>query len=222
MFFVVGETLTFTDTANIDGTYAWALVDEPDEQSSTLGGAATDTATLVIDPNTEGQTYKLRATRTTTTGDEIGELLFAVSIVGLFAGARFPGYLEQDDTRAGATEATWNAASNTKGWHRAAVDILQRFVRQIRAYLKPDVSGAPVVVNLPAIDSTIDGGTHVVIDALENATANNVTITPDGSDTIATAPNSLLIDADGGAVTLIPDSDTSTWFVAGGQGYTAT
>ena len=223
----VGETITFDDTANVSGAYTSTIEDAPPAQSTALAGAATATPSLLIDAGTELETFRFQMVRATATGDEVGELLFSIEedIVAepgfYLTGHRLSGYLERDDVRAAATEAVWNEGGNDKGWHPDDTAALKALILRLRQWFKPDNSGGPVTVNLPAISALNDGVPHVVVDSREAATASNITIAPDGSDTIATAPTSLDIDADGGAVTLMPDFAQTAWMIVGGQGFTA-
>lgn len=86
--------------------------------------------------------------------------------------------------------------------------------------LPVDLSGGPANAQLPNITAATP--VYYVYDQQQNAGANLGTILPDGSDSIAGAPTSLVLDTDGAGITLAPDATTNTWFIAGGQGYTAT
>lgn len=78
-------------------------------------------------------------------------------------------------------------------------------------HISCDSTGGAFAVTLPAA-STIPAGTHLTIkDAADQASANNVTITPNGTDTIDNASN-LLLTANGESFTLVCDG-VSNWEV---------
>lgn len=72
-----------------------------------------------------------------------------------------------------------------------------------------DTSSAANTLTLPAATNAM---TVVIKDKSLNAANNNITITPDGTDTIDGANSNYVIDANGVSVTLISDG-TSAWYV---------
>ena len=153
--YIVGETITFDDPANGGAsTHLWQLIDKPPEQSSALVGPTTATPTLVIDAGVEGGTFRIRYTAD---GTEVGELLFAVQTTSVdVLNQRVPGYLEQDDARAAATEATWNAASNTQGWFPALYALLKAIIAAFAGTFRKTVSGEVNALTLKATPVAAD------------------------------------------------------------------
>lgn len=74
-----------------------------------------------------------------------------------------------------------------------------------------DTSSAVATVNLPASDSLTPGTIVTVNDEGGNAATNNITIAPDGTDTIDGAASSVAISADNGTVKLYTNG-AGAWF----------
>ena len=78
-------------------------------------------------------------------------------------------------------------------------------------YLDADTTGGVVTLNLPAANSLgAKGGlTYIITDATRNATVNNITIVPNGSDTIQ-GLSALVLDKSGDSYTIHSDG-VSNW-----------
>ena len=74
-------------------------------------------------------------------------------------------------------------------------------------HISVTTTSVAITLNLPAI---VDGTVYHIKDQDENAFGNNITITPDGSDTIENAA-SLVISANGTCITIIGNSTTNNW-----------
>lgn len=74
--------------------------------------------------------------------------------------------------------------------------------------------GAPTTVNLPTSASRLtqpqDRTAIRIVDGKYDAATNNITIVPNGAETIAGGA-SYIIDSNGGSITLTPLSDGSGW-----------
>lgn len=77
-------------------------------------------------------------------------------------------------------------------------------------YLSVDCSGGAKTINLPAVATAGDGRVIVVKDASGDAAANNITITPNGAETIDEQANAILI-ANYVAINLMANTTTSNW-----------
>lgn len=78
-------------------------------------------------------------------------------------------------------------------------------------YVDYTVTGA-VTINLPSFASTRDGQEYVIADTGGNASVNNITITPAGSNTIGLA-GSKVISTNGGSVTIKGDNSKTNWII---------
>lgn len=184
--YIVGETITFDDPANPGAsTHLWQLVDKPVEQSSALSSTTVASPTLLIDAGVEGGTYRIRYTAD---GTEVGELLFAVQTTSAdIPNERIGGYLEQDDARAAATEATWNASSNTKGWFPGIYSLLKAIIAAFAGVLHKATAGE---INAMTPKATVVAADKIVIEdsasswAKKSATLTDL-INAGGSSTLA-------------------------------------
>jgi len=78
-------------------------------------------------------------------------------------------------------------------------------------YVDYTATGA-VTINLPAFASTRDGQEYVIADTGGNASVNNITITPAGSNTIGLA-GSKVISTNGGCITIKGDNSKTNWII---------
>lgn len=74
-------------------------------------------------------------------------------------------------------------------------------------HISVTTASTAITLNLPAI---IDGTEYHVKDQDENAAGKNITVSPDGSDTVENAA-SLVINTNGASVTLVGNSTTNNW-----------
>jgi hypothetical protein len=100
---------------------------------------------------------------------------------------------------------------------RAGLDIVNTSSFNIKTTTKMIVSvqytnTGICTVNLPAIDSTTDEYMWYIKDDDINAGTNNITINPDGSDTIETA-SSYVMDEDGQGILIYADRNLANWIV---------
>ena len=77
-------------------------------------------------------------------------------------------------------------------------------------YLSVDTSSHAVTVNLLSIASIASGQTVHIKDSRENAQNNNITVNPDGSDTIDQEPQ-IIIVASGTSVSIKANTSTNNW-----------
>lgn len=74
------------------------------------------------------------------------------------------------------------------------------------------VSVVPATINLPPVADRDNTRPIIVVDGAVGSADDNITIAPDGSETIV-GLTEWLINFDGGAVTLWPRPDDAGWFV---------
>ncbi|MEM8575530.1 MAG: hypothetical protein AAGF48_12945 [Pseudomonadota bacterium] len=74
------------------------------------------------------------------------------------------------------------------------------------------VTAVPATINLPAVASRADSRWIKIVDGTVGAGSNNITITPNGSETIL-GQSEWKINFDGGEITLWPRPDDAGWFI---------
>lgn len=74
-------------------------------------------------------------------------------------------------------------------------------------------SGSATEVLLPAAAGRDASRPVKIVDAKGDASTNNITINPDGSETIAVLLTEYKIDFDGGSVDLWPNPDGDGWYI---------
>jgi len=74
-------------------------------------------------------------------------------------------------------------------------------------HISVTTASTAITLNLPAI---VNGTIYHIKDQDENSSGENITVSPDGSDTIENAA-SLVISADGTCITIIGNSTTNNW-----------
>jgi hypothetical protein len=77
-----------------------------------------------------------------------------------------------------------------------------------------DTQSVAQTVTLPSVATWAEVTDYCIVDIGANASTNNITITPDGSDTINGVAAGMLIEVDGGTVFLRKHTSTG-WRVVG-------
>lgn len=142
-------------------------------------------------------------------GDATGKLLTAAKMLTLQNGTMF----DLDDD--GIVDASENLDLVDK---TAITDADSPYtVTEDDKLVEGDASGGPIAVTLPA---GVDGQVYTFKDGEGSAAANNITITPDGTETIQGA-GSYVIDTDWGFVQMYYDAASTDWKILDVSGASA-